>query len=52
MNTTAQLAGGRYRPLSVATFAIEQELIGKMVLPESIVNMSNDDQRRLATNSF
>jgi tetratricopeptide (TPR) repeat protein len=28
MNTTAQLAGGRYRPLSVATFAIEQEFIG------------------------
>lgn len=28
MNTTAQLAGGRYRPLSVATFALEQEIIG------------------------
>lgn len=28
MNTTAQLAGGRYRPLSVASFAIEQEFIG------------------------
>lgn len=28
MNTTAQLAGGRYRPLSVATFALEQEFIG------------------------
>jgi PAS domain S-box-containing protein len=28
MNTTAQLAGGRYRPLAVATFAIEQEFIG------------------------
>lgn len=28
MNTTAQLSGGRYRPLSVATFAIEQEFIG------------------------
>lgn len=28
MNTTAQLTGGRYRPLSVATFAIEQEIIG------------------------
>lgn len=28
MNTTAQLSGGRYRPLSVATFALEQEFIG------------------------
>ncbi|MBP6455590.1 MAG: glycosyltransferase family 39 protein [Chitinophagaceae bacterium] len=28
MNTKAQLTGGRYRPLSVATFALEQELIG------------------------
>jgi len=28
MNAPAQLTGGRYRPLSVATFAIEQELIG------------------------
>ena len=28
MNTTAQLSGGRYRPLSVASFAIEQEFIG------------------------
>lgn len=28
MNTTAQLAGGRYRPLAVASFAIEQEFIG------------------------
>jgi hypothetical protein len=33
MNTTAQLAGGRYRPLSVATFALEQEFIGTMELP-------------------
>lgn len=28
MNTSAQLAGGRYRPLAVASFAIEQEFIG------------------------
>lgn len=28
MNTTAQLAGGRYRPLAVASFAVEQEFIG------------------------
>lgn len=28
MNTKAQLSGGRYRPLSVASFAIEQEFIG------------------------
>lgn len=29
MNAQAQLAGGRYRPLSVVSFAIEQEFIGK-----------------------
>jgi len=52
MNTTAQLSGGRYRPLSVATFALEQEFIGTMVLPESILDMPNEDQRRLATNAF
>ena len=28
MNSPSQLAGGRYRPLSVSTFAIEQEFIG------------------------
>ncbi len=28
MNASDQLAGGRYRPLSVVTFAIEQEIIG------------------------
>ncbi len=34
MNLTAQLAGGRYRPFSVATYAIEQEFIG--TLPEGL----------------
>ncbi len=33
MNTSAQLAGGRYRPLSVATFALEQEFIGTREVP-------------------
>jgi protein O-mannosyl-transferase len=28
MNTKAQLTGGRYRPFSVATFALEQQFIG------------------------
>ena len=28
LNTTNQLAGGRYRPLSIATFAIEQQFFG------------------------
>lgn len=28
MNATDQLAGGRYRPLSVVSFAVEQELMG------------------------
>lgn len=34
MNLTAQLAGGRYRPFSVATYAIEQEFIG--TLPDGL----------------
>jgi len=28
LNTTNQLSGGRYRPLSIATFALEQQLLG------------------------
>lgn len=52
MNTTAQLTGGRYRPLSVASFALEQEFIGKMELPDSILNNSNAESRRVATNNF
>ena len=52
MNTTAQLSGGRYRPLSVASFALEQELIGKMELPDSIMNINDDDSRRIATNQY
>ncbi len=30
MNTKAQLAGGRYRPFSVATYALEQEFLGTL----------------------
>ena len=39
MNTTPQLSGGRYRPLSVATFALEQQLFGsaEKVKPEDDV---------------
>ncbi len=32
LNTTNQLSGGRYRPLSIATFAVEQQFMG--ALPE------------------
>jgi hypothetical protein len=52
MNTTAQLSGGRYRPLSVASFALEQELIGKMELPDSITSINDDNSRRIATNQY
>lgn len=38
MNTTDQLSGGRYRPLSVASFAIEQEFIGTMESPKYAEN--------------
>ena len=52
MNTDAQLTGGRYRPLSVASFALEQEFIGKMELPGSITSINDDDSRRMATNQY
>ncbi len=35
LNTVNQLSGGRYRPLSIATFAIEQQFFGA-VAPEKI----------------
>jgi tetratricopeptide (TPR) repeat protein len=34
LNLSAQLAGGRYRPFSVATYAVEQEFIG--TLPDGL----------------
>lgn len=40
MNLTAQLAGGRYRPFSVATYAVEQEFIG--TLPDGLKQDSWD----------
>lgn len=52
MNTTAQLSGGRYRPLSVASFALEQEIIGTMELSDSILNINDDDSKRIATNQY
>ncbi len=41
MNAKQQLSGGRYRPLSVVTFAIEQQLFGshEKVKPETDVAM-------------
>ena len=32
LNTTNQLSGGRYRPLSIVTFAIEQQFLGPVPL--------------------
>lgn len=52
MNTRAQLSGGRYRPLSVATFAIEQELIGTIPMPDSIANIGDSTAQRQAYNQF
>lgn len=36
LNTTNQLSGGRYRPLSIVTFAIEQQFLGP--IPANIVD--------------
>lgn len=52
MNTTAQLSGGRYRPLSVATFAIEQEFIGSHPIPDSIAMISDSASQRMAYNAW
>jgi protein O-mannosyl-transferase len=52
MNTTAQLAGGRYRPFSVATFALEQEFIGTITIPDSVKNKPKFEEERAATNAF
>lgn len=39
MNAEQELSGGRYRPLSIATFAIEQELFGDNATPKHAVNI-------------
>lgn len=44
MNTRDQLSGGRYRPLSVATFAIEQEFIGTQENPVYSANCWDANQ--------
>lgn len=52
MNTKAQLTGGRYRPLSVATFALEQEFLGTLQTPDSILAISDSTEQRHAYNAF
>lgn len=52
MNTKAQLGGGRYRPLSVATFALEQEFLGTLQTPDSISSIADSTARRQAYNAF
>ena len=37
LNTTNQLNGGRYRPLSIVTFAIEQQFMGTVSDRKSVV---------------
>ncbi len=58
LNTVNQLAGGRYRPLSIATFAIEQQFFG--ATPEDKVDsllkqnftygISGPEERKLVSN--
>lgn len=58
LNTTNQLEGGRYRPLSIVTFAIEQQLLGAVkeedvdsVLKQSIsYGVSGPTQKKLISN--
>ncbi|MEZ5047507.1 MAG: hypothetical protein R2831_11000 [Chitinophagaceae bacterium] len=52
MNTTDQLSGGRYRPLSVVSFALEQELIGTMQYPDSIQDIGNDELKAQKENQY
>ena len=57
LNTTNQLGGGRYRPLSIATFAVEQQFLGAVpldkidsVLKQSIsYGVSGPQQAKLIT---
>jgi hypothetical protein len=53
LNTTNQLSGGRYRPLSIVTFAIEQEFLGPVpkenldsVLKQNIAYGVRGDQEK------
>ncbi len=58
LNTVNQLAGGRYRPLSIATFAIEQQFFG--AVPEEKVDsflkqnfaygISGPEEKKLVSN--
>jgi protein O-mannosyl-transferase len=52
MNTTAQLAGGRYRPFAVATYALEQELIGTLHVPDSVTRIGDEQKKMQAMNQF
>ncbi len=52
MNTTAQLAGGRYRPFAVATYALEQEFIGTMHVPDSVTRIQDEAKQVVAMNGF
>lgn len=58
LNTTNQLSGGRYRPLSIVTFAIEQQFLGAVspagvdsVLKKNIsYGVSGPEQKKLVSN--
>ena len=58
LNTTNQLSGGRYRPLSIVTFAIEQQFLGAVppdrvdsVLKQNIsYGVTGPDQKKLVSN--
>ena len=58
LNTTNQLSGGRYRPLSIVTFAIEQQFLGAVsvdrvdsVLKQNIsYGVTGPDQQKLVNN--
>ncbi len=41
MNAKQQLSGGRYRPLSIVTFAIEQQLFGSKIKPTSETDLAS-----------
>jgi len=48
MNAGQQLSGGRYRPLSIATFAIEQQLFGKKNVAAKITDNAKEQYVDLA----
>jgi len=52
MNAGQQLSGGRYRPLSIVTFAIEQQLFGKSIKELEKEKKEEDKEKKKVSNAY